>query len=78
MDSLKVKAEFYSYMFDNRGLVKLGRFYGEDLAIYSRWIILAEKLAASGIKELNSTILFFCDIPTHISLYVVHMFGLTP
>ena len=39
-------------MFDTRGLVKLGRLYGEELDIYSWWSILAAKLSGYGIIYL--------------------------
>ena len=42
----------YLSMFYTRVLVKLGRFYGEDLDIYSWWIRLAEKLTVYGRMDL--------------------------
>ena len=43
---------FTSSILENRGLVKLGRFSGEDLALSSWWSSLATKLAVSGIMDL--------------------------
>ena len=50
MASLKVKVSFPASMLESRGLVKLGIFYGEDLAISSWWGSLAAKIAVSGVQ----------------------------
>ena len=52
MDSLKVKVSFTSSMLELRGFMKLGRFSGEDLDIYSWWNILAAKFTVSVIMDL--------------------------
>ena len=50
--SLEGEGVNFSYMFDIKGLVKLGRLSGEDLDLSSWCIILYEKLAVSGIVSL--------------------------
>ena len=52
MSSSKVKVSFSDFMLESRGLVKLGGFSGEDLALYLWWIRLATKIAVSGRMEL--------------------------
>ena len=52
MASLKVKVSFTSSMFNNRRLVKLGRFYGDDLNFSSWWSSFAAKLTVYGIMDL--------------------------
>ena len=52
MDSLNVKVLFTDYMLEVRGLLKLGIFYGEDLAISSWWIILAGKRVVYGSTDM--------------------------
>ena len=47
MDYLKVKVSFTYSMFDARGLLKLGRFSGEDLAFSSWWSSLSGKTSVS-------------------------------
>ena len=42
-----MKVSFPASVLDARGLVKLGRFYGEDLDLSSWWISLDEKLSLS-------------------------------
>ena len=54
MSFLKVKVLFPSYVFETRGLVKLGRLYVEDLILSSWWSILAVKIAVSVIFYLVS------------------------
>ena len=49
---MKVKVSFPASMLDARGLVKLGRFYGEDLDLSSWWISLDEKLDIFVIMDL--------------------------
>ena len=56
MNSFKVKLWFPDSMLDIMGLVKLVILSGEDLDIYSWWIILSEKISVSGIMELLSDI----------------------
>ena len=51
-----MKVSFTASMLEDRGLVKLGRFYGEDLDFSSWWRILTEKISVSGIMELLSDI----------------------
>ena len=48
VDSLKVKVSFPSSMFDTMGVLQLGIFSGDDLALSSWWSRLYEKLAVSG------------------------------
>ena len=52
MDSLKVKVSFPAYISGFRGLVKLGKLSGEELALSSWWIKLAEKIVFSVITYL--------------------------
>ena len=52
MAYLKVKVSFSDFMLEARGLVKLGRLSGEDLALSSYCISLAAKLAVSGRIDL--------------------------
>ena len=52
MESLKLKVSFTSSMLEDRGLVNLGRFSGEDLDLSSWWSSLAVKLAVSGRMNL--------------------------
>ena len=54
MAYLKVKVSFPSFMFDTRGLVKLGRSSVEELALSSWWSSLAAKLTVSSRMELVS------------------------
>ena len=49
---MKVKVSFHSYMFETRGLVKLGRLSGEDLYLYTWWTRLATKLGVYGIMNV--------------------------
>ena len=51
---MKVKVLFLSYVFDPRGLLKLGRFSGEYLALSSWCSSLAAKLSVYGRMELVS------------------------
>ena len=50
--SLKVKVYFTDSFMEARGLVKLGRLSGKDLALSSWWIRLDTKLAVSIIMDL--------------------------
>ena len=52
MSSLKVNASFPPSNFEIRGLVKLGIFYVEYLALYSWWSSLSGKLPVYGRIEL--------------------------
>ena len=45
MSSLKVRVSFTLSLFDTRGLIKLGRFYGDYLAISLWWSSWAAKIA---------------------------------
>ena len=52
MDYLNVGVLFPSYMCDTRGLLKLGRFSGEYLALSSLWKRLSARLVVSGRMDL--------------------------
>ena len=52
MSYLKVKVSFTSSTFDTRGLVKLGKISGYDLALSSWWSSLAAKLTVSVRMDL--------------------------
>ena len=51
-DLLEVNLSYPASILEARGLVKLGRFSGDYLALSSWWITLAEKLAVSGKMDL--------------------------
>ena len=53
---MKVKVSFTYYKFETKGLVKLGRFSGENLTISSWWSSLSEKLAVSGRMDFVTDI----------------------
>ena len=52
--SSKVKVSFLASILDARGLVKLGRFPGEELNLSSWWISLATKISVYGRMDLVS------------------------
>ena len=51
-DLLEVNLSYPASILEARGLVKLGRFSGDYLALSSWWIILSEKLVVSVRMEL--------------------------
>ena len=52
MAYLKLKVSFPASIMESRGLLNLGRFSVEELALSSWWSILAEKLYVYGIMYL--------------------------
>ena len=49
---MKMEVSFPDSMLEARGVVKLGRLSGEELALYSWWSSLAAKIAVSGRMNL--------------------------
>ena len=64
-------------MLESRGLVKLGIFYGEDLAISSWWGSLAAKIAVSGIMDLVAEMATYAKSSMRPNTFVMPFFLLS-